>query len=1756
MINIDNKQNNFIIDIAKYFMNFLETDFKKRSTPKRTTNQLSKDWLLVWLNLDKYPNFKDILLKNLNSWFQKEELIIKKWNYTINIPSNLSSLINLRIEEIKQDDLNSFFDELIKNIIENKKIYKEEYDKYEEKSFEKIKNDFLELFITPLINDLEKPLENLDLSNEHTKFELEIEILEFIFVNLETILKDVLLNFFNKETELETILKEVLILETIQQNIKDFFNNFSIRDLFNDIYEIYKNNSLIDKSELYFYFYEISFGNNKFPLFYTNLWVKFENDIVKIELDKKLYLNTKWLDFIVQEYNRLLNSTSTLNWEFDRIFYINQIEDFNNLINSILIKIQNFFSLKWNLDILKSDIQRLINQNIWLSNKIYLFLADKWDESLINDYEEIIAWDNLELLENFSELLESFIKENPKTFIKEIEEEWDNYSIEQKLIYQSPIPLNEEQKQVINALNRSDCKFLILEWPPWTWKSHTITSIICKALLEEKSVLVLSDKKEALDVVEDKITHTLNKIRYNQEDFQNPILRLWKTWNKFWKIIQSQSLSKIKEHARSFRKIKDNFENNKNNVIEDLKSNLIENIEHFKNTSIKDIEFYFLNLEKFKDIDFISWENVEEIEKNVFICKYISELSRNVKNLTIKSFYIDKDLINRISDIYSSLIELENIKENNNYFLEFKNSKLNNLSIDKFNFINNKIAKIISLLEINSELLFYKLLNSNDLFILSEKISNIILKYKEIIDYININYSSDYGIIRLVNKNIDYEKCKNDIDIFINSHFKLKESFLKTQNYINEEYDLLLDILQKIYDFNNFWYDIMLLSNYKLFDYNEIEESIKKLDNIVHAIKSKKSKIFWFLLKKKFLEEKFWEIKNIFYSFWLKNIWNDLEKIENSITIINFIFKLLKTDKYNILNFQYIFEILLWWDYINNTIKNKENKLLDNEKKYNINVFDIYTKIQYIFKDWSEKILLNNNIEYNFNYIKNILSFISNEYVFKNLTFNFSLWDEFALNNKLEKYINIYNEINELFLYKNNNNLEIENLAFDKLNFLYDFIKYRENFYNLLANCNNFNNTLNINKYINLNYLFEKNNNIENIWNIINDIKLLFQNEDNIKKANIFQNNFDGFCKRIDFDIKNNYINNISSKLDNYSNDFINEYFSFKKIEFKILKDFNDLPDDIYWDYILGLEDIITAEMANFIDERLIDYVENNANEVNTLKNIISNQLKFPKDLFLNLKKAFPCIIAWIRDYANYIPLEKDLFDLIVIDEASQVSIAQALPAFIRWKQIVILWDDKQFSNVKSWQAKKEINNEYKSRIKNTFSNDYIAWEDTLWLLTKVDKNFDIKNSVLKFTKFIRNYELQLKKHFRWYPEIISYSNKYFYSNSLQCMKIRWQKIEDTIKFDFIQHDWLIDKSQNINELEANFIIDKLQEFKEKWIKQSVWIISPHREQVSYLFSKVNSLKDRDYFFDNLELKIMTFDTCQWEERDYIFYSMVATDQVDKLQWIFPKSLSYLDDEIEWTLKAQRLNVWFSRAKETIHFVLSKPIEDFKWEIKIALLHFQNELENWKKKIVWWTDINSPMEEKIQHYFYETNFYKNNKDKINFIPQFPIWEYLKQLDKRYNHANYKVDFLLIFDKQKIIIEYDWFKEHFNNLSQVDKYNYEYYMKEDDIYRQKVLEWYGYKFLRINIFNIWKAPIETLDNRLEELTKKKIEKLSIVTDLHNQIDKLHNWDDRTCDNCLNIFSSNFFPYKTKNLCLNCYEKINKKTLHTFRNNLKN
>lgn len=1320
----------FVKEVAKYFMNFLETDFKKRRIPKRNTIQKTQNGFKVGFDLEKYPKLKSDLISLLNSGFKKETFDIKKGQYTNSVPDSLLKLISKKIEALQEKHLEDVFDQIEKILEEKVVLFAKEYDKFLEESKEDTRQLFSKSFILPFLDDLDKPLENLNLADENSKFQLEVDITDSLFSVFESKYSEVLQSFFHKpeEIDLSDTLHEIITLPEIKDRLVQFFESFAIGDAFYDLYQIYRNNQLIDKTEIYLYFYEISLGNEKFPVIYLPVTISRENNKFTLGFDKRLFINTNAIDFAVQEFNEQSQRQGTLASELDRIVYIDSDDNFLLKIEAIVRKIESFFELNRNINVSDSEIQKGINLVISLSNKSYFFLFDKSDESLINDYEEILN-DNGGLLENFTSLLNGFIEENPKFFMKEIDNDWREKNIPEKLTVESPIPLNDEQKQVLMALQKPDCKFLILEGPPGTGKSHTITAIICKALLEEKSVLVLSDKKEALDVVEDKINQTLNKVRH-EDDFQNPILRLGESGNRFYKIVDGQAIAKIKQHHNAYESKKAEYTEVKKKLLDEVKANLEENISFFQNIKLEDIAFYFENI------------GVE------------ASLTNN-----------ERAIIQVLDD----------------YFLR-----------DDF-------------------------------------------------DLDNLN------IIRQI-----FDTTK------------------KAQGFFNS-------------DFETAYVDKFLFSE-KITP----QEATEYLNKYIVKIESFKKPFIGYFLQEKNIANASQELKKHYPFF-------DIENPERNISSLR-------------------------------------------------RVCDLYSLILSEMEDSGNFSL-----------------------VLKNLP-------------------------------------EVEFRKFKKIS--------------------------------------------DSAESVLQNDKLL-------------------------------------------------KYLQLRSIRKKLDNGFQNQPKDIFFKSINEIEDLVTAEMTHFLDGRIIEYVHTYPGEVQNLKTIIRKKQKFPPGLFQNLKKAFPCILAGIRDYAEFIPLEKDLFDLIIIDEASQVSIAQALPALIRGKKVVILGDDKQFTNVKSNNASTVTNQQYKSKIQSAFAEERIHGEDQFGLSNKVKENFDIKNSILKFTRFIRNYECLLTKHFRCYPEIISYSDKYFYSGNLQCMKIRGKGIEEVIKFDVIDHDGKFDETKNTNELEVNFIIERLKEFKENDIVQSLGIITPHREQVSMLWDKISDLPEKDWLFEKCKLKIMTFDTCQGEERDYIFYSMVATREKDRLNWIYPvyppgsNSIVLLQEAAaNGSVKAQRLNVGFSRAKECIHFVLSKKVEEFTGEIKNAMLHYENELEEGKKKIIGETDENSGMENKIQHYFYETKFYKENKKDVEFIPQFDLGKYLRQLDITYKHPDWRVDFLLLFKGQKIVIEYDGFlPHHFENLEDVNKFNYQYYMTAGDIYRQKVLEGYDYKFLRINRFNIGNDPIETLNDRLQNLVKK-------------------------------------------------------------------
>ena len=181
-------------------------------------------------------------------------------------------------------------------------------------------------------------------------------------------------------------------------------------------------------------------------------------------------------------------------------------------------------------------------------------MHDKSDESLLNDYEQLLAaarGSGGPILDLFEGMVRSVVLEDPVSVDSTVSDAWENTGIADRLVQASPIPINEEQCKIISALNQPNCRFVLVEGPPGTGKSHTISAIAFDAILSKKSVLILSDKREALDVVEDKLEQTLASVRPSGVDFPNPILRLGKESNNFRSLLQGSTVQQIQDYHRA-----------------------------------------------------------------------------------------------------------------------------------------------------------------------------------------------------------------------------------------------------------------------------------------------------------------------------------------------------------------------------------------------------------------------------------------------------------------------------------------------------------------------------------------------------------------------------------------------------------------------------------------------------------------------------------------------------------------------------------------------------------------------------------------------------------------------------------------------------------------------------------------------------------------------------------------------------------------------------------------------------------------------------------------------------------------------------------------------------------------------------------------------------------------------------------------------------------------------------------------------------
>jgi hypothetical protein len=411
----------------------------------------------------------------------------------------------------------------------------------------------------------------------------------------------------------------------------------------------------------------------------------------KINFSNELFVNKKAIQYAFQVLFKEDKKVETFNEE--RKLYISEEENLPDRLNGIVQNLISKLRTEKNIDFKNSSKQISKGIDFTLSNNCYFCVFDKSDEALVNDYEDILtkllAGDS-DVAEMFKQLITDFLINEPEVINENIEDEWDGLEVNERLNYESPIPVNPEQRKILKALNNEKCKYVVVEGPPGTGKSHTISAIAFDYILKFKSILILSDTREALDVVENKINDTLNQVR-GKHNIQNPILRLGKMGNTYNKILAKTSVDNLRTFHRAQKTHRKDVEKE------------ISEISGIVNDRLKILSDHYqgIDKEKFEEFSEISKQcSKEDLVINVKeLNLYLQKNSLTSEDLPLDTFI---DNLNQISEYEFVIDKFKEIYKSKK-LIDFRNYQQNLSSIDNFVGENVKATKIFYLLDKISE---------------------------------------------------------------------------------------------------------------------------------------------------------------------------------------------------------------------------------------------------------------------------------------------------------------------------------------------------------------------------------------------------------------------------------------------------------------------------------------------------------------------------------------------------------------------------------------------------------------------------------------------------------------------------------------------------------------------------------------------------------------------------------------------------------------------------------------------------------------------------------------------------------------------------------------------------------------------------------------------------------------------------------------------------------------------------------------------
>lgn len=321
------------------------------------------------------------------------------------------------------------------------------------------------------------------------------------------------------------------------------------------------------------------------------------------------------------------------------------------------------------------------------------------------------------------------------------------------------------------------------------------------------------------------------------------------------------------------------------------------------------------------------------------------------------------------------------------------------------------------------------------------------------------------------------------------------------------------------------------------------------------------------------------------------------------------------------------------------------------------------------------------------------------------------------------------------------------------------------------------------------------------------------------------------------------------------------------------------------------------------------------------------------KESGLVLKDIKPVWLMSPLSVSDSLPLDTGYFDVVIFDEASQITLEEGIPALYRSPQTIIVGDDKQMPPTNFFTAKAEDPDDLES-----FGDE--AGDELL----STDADSLLVQGARKLSSTM------LSWHYRsHYETLISYSNHAFYQAGLLTIPdktihhkekqlIEVTKPEDAAGFV----DYLYDRSISFhfhpnsvyekrnNQDEAIYIAHLVRELLKRKVKESIGIVAFSQEQQQTIEDALTALAQTDKEFEHLleeaytrteddqfvGLIIKNLENIQGDERDIIIMSVCyGFDARKKILMNF--------GPINKKGGEKRLNVIFSRAKKHMAIVSS-----------------------------------------------------------------------------------------------------------------------------------------------------------------------------------------------------------------------------------------